>query len=49
MEYCVTTKNNDSWYIGTNNFDLFKADKTEAIMFQGNGYLGIRQLPKKET
>lgn len=49
MEYCVTTKNNDSWYIGTNNFDLFKADKTEAIMFQGNGYLGIRATAEERN
>lgn len=49
MEYCVTTKNNDSWYIGTNDFDLFKADKTEAIMFQGNGYLGIRATAEERN
>lgn len=49
MEYCVTTKKDDSWYIGTDHFDLFKDDKTEAIMFQGNGYLGIRATAEERN
>jgi len=42
MKYCVTTKTDNSWYLGTNKYRYQDSDKTEAIMFQGNGYFGIR-------
>jgi len=42
MDYCITTRKDNSWYIGTEQFNSKIADKTEAIMFQGNGYFGIR-------
>ncbi|MQS75959.1 glycoside hydrolase family 65 protein [Companilactobacillus halodurans] len=42
MKFCVDTDNKNSWYIGTNNFDAEMANKMETLMFQGNGYFGIR-------
>lgn len=42
MKFCVDTKKNNSWYLGTKQYDSKNANKIESIMFQGNGYLGMR-------
>jgi Trehalose and maltose hydrolases (possible phosphorylases) len=42
MKFCVDTKKNNSWYLGTKQYDSKNANKIESIMFQGNGYFGMR-------
>lgn len=42
MKFCVNTKKNDNWYLGTDNYDSKNLNKFESVMFQGNGYFGIR-------
>ncbi|MDT6952984.1 glycoside hydrolase family 65 protein [Companilactobacillus alimentarius] len=49
MKYCVDTKENDNWYIGTEKFNPQAIDKSETVMFQGNGYLGIRAAPEEKS
>lgn len=42
MLFGVDTKPNDDWWIGRNEPDIHNLNKLEALMFQGNGYFGIR-------
>lgn len=47
MKFCVDTDKKNSWYIGTDNFDTDMINKVESIMFQGNGYMGIRAVSEE--
>ncbi|WP_133120395.1 glycoside hydrolase family 65 protein [Companilactobacillus nuruki] len=47
MKFCVDTDKRNSWYIGTDNFDTMMINKIESVMFQGNGYLGIRGVSEE--
>ena len=47
MEFCVDTNKNNSWYIGTKNYDSKMINKIETIMFQGNGYVGMRGVTEE--
>jgi Trehalose and maltose hydrolases (possible phosphorylases) len=42
MKFCVDTNKNNSWYIGTRDYSQANINKFETLMFQGNGYFGIR-------
>lgn len=42
MLFGVTTKPNDDWWIGRKEPDIHNLNKLETLMFQGNGYFGIR-------
>lgn len=42
MKFCVDTNKNNSWYIGTRDHGQSNINKYETLMFQGNGYFGIR-------
>jgi len=42
MKFCVDTDKNNSWYIGENKLDHKNINKLETLMFQGNGYFGMR-------
>lgn len=47
MEFCVDTNKNNSWYVGTKNYDSKMINKIETIMFQGNGYVGMRGVTEE--
>lgn len=42
MLFGVVTKPDDDWWIGNNAPDTKNLSKYESLMFQGNGYFGIR-------
>lgn len=42
MLFGIATKKDDDWWIGITNPDTPHLSKYESLMFQGNGYLGIR-------
>ncbi|MFC6177735.1 glycosyl hydrolase family 65 protein [Companilactobacillus huachuanensis] len=42
MLFGIATKKDDDWWIGVTNPDTPHLSKYESLMFQGNGYLGIR-------
>ncbi|HCD08419.1 MAG TPA: family 65 glycosyl hydrolase [Lactobacillus sp.] len=42
MLFGVVTKPDDDWWIGRNTPDIDHLNKLESLMFQGNGYFGIR-------
>jgi len=48
MEFCVTTPKDNSWLIGTDSYDPKMINKLETIMFQGNGYFGMRATSEEE-
>lgn len=48
MKFCVDTDEKNSWYIGTDNFDPMMINKIETLMFQGNGYFGIRAVSEEK-
>lgn len=47
MDFCVDTNEKNSWYIGTNKFDHNVINKMETLMFQGNGYFGMRAVSEE--
>ena len=49
MKFCIETDPKNSWYLGTRKFDPLKIDKSETIMYQGNGYLGIRACAEEKN
>lgn len=42
MLFGIATKKDDDWWIGVTALDTPHLSKYESLMFQGNGYLGIR-------
>lgn len=48
MKFCVDTNKNNSWYIGTNDYDSKMINKFETVMFQGNGYMGMRAVAEEK-
>lgn len=42
MLFGVETKSDDDWWIGRTKPDISHLSKMESLMFQGNGYFGIR-------
>lgn len=48
MKFCVNTNEKNSWYIGTNSYDPQMINKMESLMFQGNGYMGIRATSEEK-
>ncbi|WP_162000147.1 glycoside hydrolase family 65 protein [Companilactobacillus halodurans] len=42
MLFGIDTRNDDDWWIGVKAPDIRHLSKYESLMFQGNGYLGIR-------
>ena len=42
MLFGVDTRPDNDWWIGRNEPDINHLNKLESLMFQGNGYLGIR-------
>ncbi|MFH5810627.1 glycoside hydrolase family 65 protein [Companilactobacillus sp. FL22-1] len=49
MKFCINTDKKNSWRIATNNHDDETVNKIETLMFQGNGYLGIRAAEEEST
>lgn len=47
MEFCVDTDKKNSWYVGTKEFDSKLIHKFETVMFQGNGYFGMRGVSEE--
>lgn len=47
MKFCVTTNNDNNWILETNQFVKNK-NRLESIMFQGNGYFGIRAASEEK-
>lgn len=48
MKFCVDTNQNNSWCIGTKDYSLDNINKLETLMFQGNGYMGIRATSEEK-
>lgn len=47
MKFCVDTNKKNSWYIGTKEYDTKFINKFETLMFQGNGYFGMRAVSEE--
>jgi Trehalose and maltose hydrolases (possible phosphorylases) len=48
MKFCVDTNEKNSWYIGTNDYGSKMINKFETVMFQGNGYMGMRAVAEEK-
>lgn len=47
MKFCVNTDKRNSWYIGVNDYNPKMINKLETLMFQGNGYMGMRAVSEE--